>query len=144
MSNSLRPPWTVAYQASLSMGFSRQEYWSGLLSPHPRVLHDPGMESESPALAAGFFITEPPGKPKFIILKFYRAIPLVFKPMSPALAGRFLTTVPPGSSCCQVFKEKHAYIYVGVWHTDSYERDWGFRLWSQRSWIWILSLSLPQ
>ena len=95
MSNSLRPPWTVAYQASLSMGFSRQEYWSGLLSPHPRVLHDPGMESESPALAAGFFITEPPGKPIFIILKFYRAIPLVFKPRSSTLQAHSLLSEPP-------------------------------------------------
>ena len=43
-------PWTVAYQAPQSMGFSRQEYWSGLLFPSPGDLPDPGIELRSPAL----------------------------------------------------------------------------------------------
>jgi len=43
-------PWTVAYQAPPSMGFSRQEYWSGLPFPSPEYLPDPGIELESPAL----------------------------------------------------------------------------------------------
>ena len=58
-------PQIVACQAPLSMGFSRQEYWSGLPFPTPGDLPDPGIESESPvprALAGGFFTTEPPGK----------------------------------------------------------------------------------
>ena len=55
--------WTVAYQASLSMGFSRQEYWSGLPFPSLGDLPDPGIEPESPALAGRSFTTEPPGKP---------------------------------------------------------------------------------
>ena len=45
-------PWTVVYQASLSMGFSRQEYWSGLPFPFPGDLSDPGIETRSPALQA--------------------------------------------------------------------------------------------
>ena len=45
-------PWTVAYQASLSVGFSRQEYWSGLPFPAPGDLPDPGIEPRSPALQA--------------------------------------------------------------------------------------------
>ena len=45
-------PWTVVYQASLSMGFSRQEYWSGLSFPSPGDLPDPGIEPRSPALQA--------------------------------------------------------------------------------------------
>ena len=45
-------PWTVAYQASPSMGFSRQEYWIGLPFPSPGDLHDPGIEPRSPALQA--------------------------------------------------------------------------------------------
>ena len=45
-------PWTVAYQASLSMGFSRQEYWSGLPFPSPGDLPEPGIEPTSPALQA--------------------------------------------------------------------------------------------
>ena len=52
--------WTVAHQAPLSMGFSRQEYWSGLPCPPPGDLPDPGMESASlmsPALAGMFFTT---------------------------------------------------------------------------------------
>ena len=57
-------PWTVTYQAPLSMGFSRQEYWSGLPFPSPRDLPDPGIESESPALQADALTSEPPGKPK--------------------------------------------------------------------------------
>ena len=61
MSDSLQPPWTVAYQAPLSMGFSRQGYWSRLLFSSPGDLSDPGIESRSPALAGGFFTTEPPG-----------------------------------------------------------------------------------
>ena len=52
-------PWTVAYQAPLSMGFSRQEYWSGLPCPPPGDLPDPGVEPESPALAGRVFTTEP-------------------------------------------------------------------------------------
>ena len=43
-------PWTVAYQAPLSMEFSRQEYWSGLPFPSPGDLPDQGIEPESPAL----------------------------------------------------------------------------------------------
>jgi len=45
------------------MGFSRQEYWGGLLFPSPGDLPDPGIELMSPALAGGFFPAEPPGKP---------------------------------------------------------------------------------
>ena len=46
------------------MGFSRQEYWSGLPFPSPGDLPDPGIELESPALAGRFFTTEPPGSPQ--------------------------------------------------------------------------------
>ena len=58
-------PWTVAHQALLSMGFSRQEYWSKLPFPPSGELPDPGIKPESPvspALLSGFFTTEPPGK----------------------------------------------------------------------------------
>ena len=59
-----------AHQAPLSMGFSRQEYWSGLSCPLPGDLPDPGIEPVSPessALAGGFFTTEPPGKPCIVL-----------------------------------------------------------------------------
>ena len=53
-------PWTVAHQASPSMEFFRQEYWSGLPFPSPGDLPNTGVELVSPALASGFFTTEPP------------------------------------------------------------------------------------
>ena len=55
-------PWTVVYQASLSMGFSRQEYWSGLPCPSPGDLPDPGIKPRSLALQADALPSEPPGK----------------------------------------------------------------------------------
>ena len=54
-------PWTVARQASLSMGFPRQECWNGLPFPSPGDLPDPGIEPASPALAGECFSTVPPG-----------------------------------------------------------------------------------
>ena len=56
-------PWTVAYQASLSMGFSRQEYWSGLPFPSPGDLPDPGIDPRSSSLEVDALTSEPPGKP---------------------------------------------------------------------------------
>ena len=53
-------PWTVAYQAPPSRGFSRQEYWSGLPFPSPGDLPDPGIEPGSPALEADALTSEPP------------------------------------------------------------------------------------
>ena len=56
-------PWTVAYQAPPSVGFSRQEYWSGLPCPSPGELSDPGIEPRSPASQADALPSELPGKP---------------------------------------------------------------------------------
>ena len=55
-------PWTVAHQAPLSMEFSRQEYWKGLLLPSPGDLPDPGIKPGSLALQADSLPSEPPGK----------------------------------------------------------------------------------
>ena len=63
MSDSFETPGTVARQALLSMGFPRQEEWSGLPFPSPGDPPDPGIKPMSPALAGGFFTTEPLGKP---------------------------------------------------------------------------------
>ena len=59
---SLATTQTVTHQAILSMGFSRQEYWSGLPSPSPGDLLDPGIEPGSPALQADSLPTELQGK----------------------------------------------------------------------------------
>ena len=56
-------PWTVACQAPPSIGFSRQECWSGLPFPSPGDLPDPGIEPRSRALWADALLSEPPGKP---------------------------------------------------------------------------------
>ena len=66
MSDSLTPL-TVACQAPLSMGFSRQEYWSGLPCPPPGYLPNPGIEPRYPALQADSLPSEPPGKPNNMV-----------------------------------------------------------------------------
>ena len=55
--------WTVSRKVPLSMGFPRQEYWSGLPFPSPGNLPHLRTKLTSPALAAVFFTTEPPGEP---------------------------------------------------------------------------------
>ena len=56
-------PWTVAHQVPLSMGFPRQEYWSGLPFPSPGNFPDPEIEPRSPALQADALPSEPWGSP---------------------------------------------------------------------------------
>ena len=70
--------WTVAHQAPLSMGFSRQEYWSGLPFPFPGDLPDPGIELRSLALQADALTSEPPRKPCFTTQNCIVIIILVF------------------------------------------------------------------
>ena len=64
-------PWTVAYQALRFMGYSREEYWSGLPFPSPGDLPDPGIEPGSPALQADTLPSELSGKPHEIIYIYY-------------------------------------------------------------------------
>ena len=59
-------PWTVAHQAPPSMGFYRQEYWSGLPFPSPGDLPGRGIEPRSPVLQADTLTSESPGKPYLI------------------------------------------------------------------------------
>ena len=65
MSDSMTP-WIVACQAPLSMGFSRQEYWSGLPCPSAGDLPDPGLDPRSLTLQADCLPFELPGKPIYI------------------------------------------------------------------------------
>ena len=55
-------PWTLAYQAPPSLGFSRQDYWTGVPFPSPGDLPNPGIEPGSPVLQADALLSEPPGK----------------------------------------------------------------------------------
>ena len=65
-------PWTVAYQAPLSIGFSRQQYWSGLPFPSPRDLPNPRIESGSPTSQTDTLPSEPPGKSDRFTLFFLK------------------------------------------------------------------------
>ena len=61
-------PWTIAHQAPPSVGFSRQEHWSGLLFLSPGDLPDPRIEPGSSALQVDSLLSEPPGKPNSTVL----------------------------------------------------------------------------
>ena len=61
MSDSFATSWTIAHQVPLSLGFSKQEYWSKLPLPSPGDLPDPGIEPKSPEFQADSFLPEPPG-----------------------------------------------------------------------------------
>ena len=63
MADCFATPWTGAHKVPLSMGFPRQEYWSGLPFPSPRGIPDPGIEPRSPTLQADTLPSEPSEKP---------------------------------------------------------------------------------
>ena len=72
--------WTVAHQAPLSLGFFRQQYWSGLPFPTPGDLLNLGIKPMYPALAGEFFTTEPPGKLYISIsIVYHRILTIVSK-----------------------------------------------------------------
>ena len=101
-------PWTVTYQAPPSMGFSRQEYWSGLPFPSPGDLPHPGTEPTSPALAGGFFIAEPPGKPQCqwqqeTLLSWTQGWAVVEWAGNEWLPGVTHSTTPSDSDCYRFF-----------------------------------------
>ena len=84
-------PWTVAYQASLSVVFPRQEYWSGLLCPPPGDLPDPGIEPASvsfSAVAGGFFTTSATACPvSAVTVKVAKSCLTLCDPMDCGLPG---------------------------------------------------------
>ena len=92
-------PWTVARQAPLSMECSRQEYWSGLPFPAPGDLPEPGVKLSSlvsPALAARFFTTAPPGSPDLLygyFLTFLKTFNISTSLHCPAIWKGFLHLV---------------------------------------------------
>ena len=78
MSDSFVTPWTVACQAPLSMGFPRQEDWSGLPFPPPGDLPGLGIELASSVLTDRFFTVEPPGKPHVYVYIIYNLCALIY------------------------------------------------------------------
>ena len=94
-------PWIVIHQISLSMEFSRQEYWSGLPFPFPRDHPNPGIKPRSPALQTDSLLSEPPGKPVL-----YSRFPLIIyfihgKVHMSMLLSQFIppSPSPSGSTC---------------------------------------------
>ena len=94
--------WTVAHQAPLSMGFSRQEYWSGLPFPSPGDLPDPGIKPRSPALQADALTSEPPGKPRTVVIKLY--------------------FIPQGSSAGRDMVERKTFVICVCGHLQSFSK----------------------
>ena len=80
-------PCTISFQALLSMGFSRQEYWSELLCPPPGDLPDPGIEPTSPSLRTDSLPLEPPGKP-LIIAVFHKFLAKMISLIVSKVKGR--------------------------------------------------------
>ena len=96
-------PWTVAYQAPLSMEFSRQEYWSGLPFPSPGDFPNPGIEPRSHALRADALPSEPPGKPR-AVWRFFKKleIELPYHPAVPLLGIHIEETRIERDTCTQM------------------------------------------
>ena len=90
--STLVTPWAVALQALLSVGFPRQEYWSGLLFPSPGDLPDPGIKPLSPALQVDSLATEPPENPCTLILIYSKTKVYTKAPSSEAVVPNLFGT----------------------------------------------------
>ena len=137
MSDSFVTPWTAAHQASLSVGFPRQEYWSGLPCPLPGDLPDAGLEPTSPvspALAGRFFTTASPGAPEGCV-KCTQGSVARGSPVSATgvrgWVGRSPPRVPPASwgLLCSGSWNLEAWR-AGVWVTYKREIQAGTELWA--------------
>ena len=119
--------WTVAYKASPSMGFSRQEYWSGLPFPSPGDLPDPGIEPGSPALQADALTSEPPGKPlAAAAAKSLQSYPTLCDPIDGS---------PPGSSVSGILQARTL-----EWVAISFSNAWKWKVKVKSpSRVWLLS-----
>ena len=94
--------WTVACQVLLSMGFARQEYWSGLPFPSAGCFSNPGIEPTFPALTGLFFTTEPPGKPSIpvcaVLCLEAQSFPTLCDSMDCSLLGSSVHRDSPGKN----------------------------------------------
>ena len=114
-------PWTVAYQAPPSMGFSRQEYWSRLPFLSPGDLPNPGIEPRCPTFQADALTSEPPGKPHELyspwnspgkntgmgsISLLQGIFPTQDRPRSPVSQADSLPTELSGKPCLQIMLEQ--------------------------------------
>ena len=105
--------WTVVHHALLFMGFSRQEYWSGLPCPPPGDLPNPGIELTSPASQVHSLPTEPAGNPQFIYytihwFRLYKSV--VFSTFTKLYShhhGQFSSTQSPVPTSCHSLSYTH-------------------------------------
>ena len=107
--------WTIAYQASLSMGFPRQEYWSGLPFPPPEDLPNPEIKATSPAppaLAGEFSTTLPLGKPTSQYVQTNESILTHYYSLMSALYLDFLSFHPWSFSCPRSHLKYHMILVV--------------------------------
>ena len=110
--------WTVAYQASPSMGFSRKEYWSGLPLPSPGDLPDPGIALRSPALRADALPSEPPGKPQYTYYTAAKSLQSCLTLCDP------MDCSPPGSSVHGILQARtEEWVAISFSRGSSWPRD---------------------
>ena len=108
-------PHTVAHQASLSVGFPRQEYCSGLPFPSPGDLPDPSIKPASPALAGKFFTTEPSGN--YTYLFFISTINVYFLLIQSSM-WMWLPCSPSGSQDSSFLQLYPIYFLRGISSAD--------------------------
>ena len=124
--------WTPACQAPLSVEFSRQEYWSGLLLRSPGALPNPGMEPTSPALAGGSFTAEPPEKPLLSLVRDKRNCTLLSAGKKP----RIFCTMPWSSTSDEDKETMGPYFLSkrdsGLWNKGWEEKTFRIHSWSLR------------
>ena len=112
-------PWTVAHQASLSMDFSRQEYWSGLSFLSPGDLPDPGIKPRPPALQADSLPSESPGKPSWCL-----KVKVLVPQSCPTLCDP-MDCSPPGFSIHGIFQAwVLEWVAISFSRGSSRPRDW--------------------
>ena len=117
-------PWTVAHQAPLSMGVSKQGNWSGLPFPSPGDLPDPGIEPASPALTGRFFTTEPPWKSIVDLrnLQIFFLQDVSPGQKNPIVRFAFVTSVAPLEPYSPVFIQ-NVQIPNSSWHDKSFPNN---------------------
>ena len=115
-------PWAIDCQAPPSVGFSRQEYWSGLPFPSPEDLPDPEIKPLPPALTGGFFTTESPGKPCLccLCLTYYTPIKLA---IFFSLGLRFNATSQKGQASLVAQKIKNLPTMRQIWVQSLGQKD---------------------
>ena len=102
--------WTAAHQAPLPMGFSRQEYWSGVPFSSPGDLPNPGIEPRSPALQADALLSEPPGKPFICSMGLDKCI-MTYTLYPSSLYQSIFTALksPLCSACSSLLSSRHTW-----------------------------------